>query len=202
MDREPSNHVDKLTAVVAADFPKACDIIVSHPEDWELIHKTWRSSTPLYLSALPADNEAADPDRFGGLPPEINRDLVNHRVYRLFYPWLLPCFSEIGGYRAETPQEGERDYRIQLTPIGYGQVWFGTTYGVILECSIVKVARGRNWKAELSEIVESIKKDMNVTKVFAEPTLQGWGEDYTEVLTLLGFTPEPNSSTWWSNPME
>lgn len=199
MDGEPLPRGLKLIAVVTADFPKACEIAVSYPDQWELINKTWRQTTPLYISALPTQREPPDPKRYHGLSSEVNRDLVNSRLYRLFYPWPLPVNTFSWDPETSGPKKRKRDFKVQLTPIGYAQAWFGGIYGVVIECSIIKVARESNWIEELGVFWQAVRRDMGVKKVFTRANSQAWGEDYRKVLAHLGFAPDRNYPMWWSS---
>jgi hypothetical protein len=90
----------KLRVAVAIDYPHASDILVSFPDQWELIHQVRRADTPLYVAGLPVSQERPSRDQFYGLLPEVNLSLASYRLYKLFQPWPMP--SVIVGFDAAT----------------------------------------------------------------------------------------------------
>ena len=82
--------IEKLTTTAALDFPAATEILVSFPDEWELVRALKRDDLPLYAAALPMRVEQADEEQFSGLSPAINRTLTTYRQYKLFEPWQTP----------------------------------------------------------------------------------------------------------------
>ena len=68
-----------LKDAVAADFPGYTEIAVSFPDQWELVQELRSADGPLYIVGLPRQSERSDPERFYGLPEDINRTLTTYR---------------------------------------------------------------------------------------------------------------------------
>lgn len=62
MEKEPRLTRQKPTAAAAIDYPEVAEIMVSFPDKWELIHKMQREEIPLYIAAIPIDDEPPRPD--------------------------------------------------------------------------------------------------------------------------------------------
>jgi hypothetical protein len=43
----------KLTVAVGLDYPAASEVLVSFPDQWDLIYLTQWEDTPLYIAGLP-----------------------------------------------------------------------------------------------------------------------------------------------------
>ena len=75
---------------MAVNYPEASEVLVSFPDQWELIGKIWREDTPLYISAMPLSEETSRREQFYDLPSDVNLSLTPHRQYKLFQPWPTP----------------------------------------------------------------------------------------------------------------
>src|SRR6266545_2969735 len=99
-----------LTQAVAADFPGYSDIAVSFPDQWELVREIRATNTPLYIAALPHQEEPKRADHFPDLPAVVNQALTIYRHYKTFLPWpqlrLLVGFPQGGGSGRVIGQEG------------------------------------------------------------------------------------------------
>jgi hypothetical protein len=90
-EREPIHLRSKLTVAVGIDYPAAAEVLVSFPDQWELVHQLRRAgSSPVYIAGFPLSREEPRRDHFYGLPPEINLELVTYRLYKFFEPWPMP----------------------------------------------------------------------------------------------------------------
>jgi hypothetical protein len=76
----------KLRTAVAHDYPEASEILVSFPDEWEVIGQVKRDDQTLYVAGLPKVTERPRRDHFYGLSPEVNMALTNYRHYKLFQP--------------------------------------------------------------------------------------------------------------------
>jgi len=56
----------------------------------------------------------------------------------------------------------------------------------------------QNWQAELATFWQAVENDMGVRKIFTEPHEPAFEESYTEFLSSLGYTPDPDFERWWS----
>jgi len=197
MEKEPRL---KLTVAASIDYPAASDILVSYPDQWELIHHLRREDTHLYIAAMPPSQEGPRRDNFYGLSPEINVTLTTYRLYRFFQPWPMP--SVIASWDETTGTgrvEGQGDLKIQLQPLGQAQAWFGHTFGVLWECYFHETRRREpNWQDELYTIWQTVEQDMGVAKLFTQPHEPTFAEGYTDFLSRLGYAPSLAYPRWWS----
>lgn len=94
---------------------------------------------------------------------------------------------------------GGSGLRVHLHPVGQAQVWKGETYGVLWECFPFNNQRERQtWQEELATFWQAVENDMGVRKIFTEPHEPAFEESYTEFLSSLGYTPDPDFERWWS----
>ena len=199
MEKEPLPSRSKLTEAVRVDYPAASEILVSFPDEWELIERMRREDTPLYIAALPPSVEAPRRDQFYGLPPEINLELTTYRLYRLFQPWPMPSVVVSWNETTGTGQvEQVGDLKVQLRPLGQAQAWWGCTVGVIWECYPHETGRGDNWQAELTAFWRTVEQDMGAARTFTQPHEPTWEQGYTDFLSRLGYAPAPACPGWWS----
>ena len=70
----------KLTSAVILDYPGAAEILVSFPDEWELVHQLSRGDNPLYIAGMPPSREEPRRDHFYGLSPEINLEATTYRL--------------------------------------------------------------------------------------------------------------------------
>lgn len=198
-ERDPVPTRLKLSAVVAADFPTAAEILVSFRDDWELVDKLKREESPLYIAALPPSPERPYRSHFYGLPPDINLSLTSYRMYKLFQPWPIP--SVIVGWD-ETSGTGRvlklGDLKVQLQPLGQAQAWAGPSAAVLYECYTHETRRPATWQDELAAFWGAVERDVGVARIFTEPHEPTVEEGYTDFLTRLGYAPDPQYPRWWS----
>jgi len=86
MEREPLPLKLKLRVAASIDYPAASEVLVSFPNEWELIYQMRREDTPLYIAAMPPSQESPRHDHFYRLTPEINLELTTYRLYKFFQP--------------------------------------------------------------------------------------------------------------------
>ena len=84
---------EKLITLASSDYPTASEILVSFPDEWELVRTFHRGEVPLYVAAFPTSHEQTRGDHFFGLPPEINHSLTDYRLYKPFEPWPQPLLQ-------------------------------------------------------------------------------------------------------------
>lgn len=100
-ERELHPFTEKLVTAVAIDYPAAGEIVVSFPEQWQLVGKLNDHDPALYIAGLPPKRERSQRDHFHGLSAEINETLTNYRMYKLYQPWPQPgltvAFDEDAG---------------------------------------------------------------------------------------------------------
>lgn len=189
----------KLRTAVAIDYPQASEILVSFPEEWEVVGQIRRENSTLYIAGLPASQEQPRRDRFYGLPAEVNLALTQHRLYRLFLPWPQP--SVLVGWD-EASGTGRvlklGDVKVQLQPIGQAQAWFGASVGLIWECYLFEAGRKARWQEELAAFWRAMEGDLGVAKLCTPPHEPTFEEGYTDFLGRLGYAPDPEYSRWWS----
>jgi len=190
-----------LTQAVAADFPSYSDIAVSFPDQWELIREIRAADTPLYIAALPHQEEPTRSDHFPELGPAINQALTLYRHYKTFLPWPQPRLSldvlEAGGLGRVMGTEG---LTIQLQPIGEAQAWYGGGYAVIWECYLFGSSLRESWLNELTAFWQAIETDIAAPTLFTEAREPDFPEGeftYEDFLTTLGYTPLPQTPRWW-----
>ena len=200
MEREqsPSPVPAKLTEAVARDYP-AAEILVSFPNDWELVHSFKRGNQPLYVAGFPASQEQMRGDHFFGLPAEINRSLTTYRLYKLFEPHHTPLYQVAWNMQINRGQIiGESGSRVQLQPVGQAQMWKGEQYSVLWEGYFFETRRGGvNWLEELALFWQAVERDIDVDTIFTHPYEPTFQEGYTDFLRRLGYAPDPNLDRWW-----
>jgi len=200
MEREPRPQRLTLAEAAAEDYRAASRILVSFPDQWELVRRMERGDTLLYLAAMPASQERARRDCFYGLLPEINLELTTYRLYSFFQP--LPIPSVIVSWNEATGTgrvEEMGDLKIQLRPVGQAQIWKGQTYGVIWECYFHEMGRrAAHWQDELHQFWRAVEEDMGVVKLFTQPHEPTFEQGYTDFLSRLGYAPDPACPEWWS----
>jgi hypothetical protein len=193
VEKEPRSTRQKLTEAAALDYPSACEIMVSFPGKWELVRRMQRGETPLYIGAIPTEDETPRPDRFHDLTTKINLDLTSYRMFKLFLPWPMP--SVIASWKEEAHEgrvEGMGDLRVHLQPIGQAQAYFGRDFGVLWECFLYEQTRKEgDWQTELNTFWRTVEGEMDVAEIF---TL---GRD-PAFLQALGYAPDPDFGGWWS----
>jgi hypothetical protein len=198
---------EKLTTTVANRYPHASEILVSFPEEWEVVSVLEREreggdASPLYIAAMPPTVERPGRDHFYGLSPEINQSLTTYRLYRFFQPWPMPTlFVDWNPQQGRGRVVGQGETKINLHPIGQAQTWTGDTFGLIWESYLHEPRRKDDWQDLLADIWQRVEGDTQVEKVFTpsyEPTFE---EGYAEFLTRLGYAPEAASPQWWSKTL-
>jgi hypothetical protein len=196
---KPKPFAEKLTAVVARDFPDAQDVQVSFPDEWELIRSFRRDDMPLYAAAWPWEEERPRRDHFRGLPADINLTLNRYRHHWLFRPWPQPTLrvtwdADAGAGRVAPG--GHLD--IRLEPIAKAQVWAGETCAVLWECYLLGSLRQEEWQDELIQFWQTVEEDMGTEKIFTQPRDPAYPEGYTDLLSELGYRPDADFPLWWS----
>ena len=192
-----------LKDAVAADFPGYTDIAVSFPDQWESVQELRPADGPLYVAGLPRQQERSDSERFYGLPGDINRTLTTYRQYKVFQPWPQPTLLvEWDAQRGTGTVLRQESLTIQLQPIGQAQAWWGDTYGVIWECYFFSAHLRPTWTGELVTCWQAVAIDIGVSTIFTEAHEPDFPEgklDYTDFLTILGYSPDPIADgRWWS----
>jgi hypothetical protein len=196
---------EKLITAVSNAYPHASEILVSFPDEWELVEtiqqRRRERTNPLYIAAMPLEPERPTRDHFAGLSPEINLSLNSYRLYRFFQPWPMPTILvDWNAYLRQGRVVGNKDLKVQLQDLGDAQTWTGPEVGVLWECFMH--SRGEEtkaWQETLAEIWQIVEKSMGVTKVFTpdhEPTMEP--EAYRQFLERLGYSPYAASPRWWS----
>lgn len=196
---QPAPFTEKLLTAVQLDFPAASEILVSFPEEWELIQVLKRDDGSLYAAALPVQVERVDQDQFHGLSPAINRTLNRYRHYKLFEPWptpVLPISWDPVKGEGRVARGGRLDVRLQ--PIAQAQAWMGTLFGVLWECYWFDPRRADHWQTELKAFWQAVEADMPVVKLFTQPQEPAFPAGYPEFLAALGYQPDRDFPAWWS----
>jgi hypothetical protein len=189
----------KLRAAVGIDYPEASEILVSFPDDWEVVGQIQREDRTLYIAGMPVSEERPERDHFYGLPPALNLALNKYRLYKLFLPWPQP--SILVGWNEETGTGRVLkmgDVKVQLQPIGQAQAWFSPEAAVIWECYTHEQQRPDNWQEELATFWQIVEGDIGTTKIYIEPHEPAFEEGYTTFLSRLGYAPDPDYPCWWS----
>jgi hypothetical protein len=197
MEKEPFRH--KLMDVVSVDFPDATEILVSFPDEWELVEQIRHVKTTLYVGSLPSKKERTKPDQFYGLPPEINMKLNTYQIYRLFEPWPMP--SAIVSWNdtiARGKVKGLGGLKIQLNPLGQAQAWLGRKVAVLWECYLNESAKVRHGQNLIYPFWNAVEHHMKAREIFTQPHEPTWEHGYTDFLSKLGYGPDPTYSQWWS----
>ncbi len=196
---------EKLITAASRGFPHASEILVSFPDEWELIETLEQRradrTSPLYIAAMPPEHERPSRDHFAGLAPEVNLSLDSYRLYRFFQPWPMPTLIvDWNAYLGKGHVVGQKDVKVQLQDLGDAQTWTGEKAGVIWESFFH--SRGRemkDWQEQLAKVWQVVEKSMGVNKILTpdhEPTIEP--EAYHDFLERLGYAPEPASARWWS----
>ena len=195
----PSPFSEKLTEVVARDYPGTTEILVGFPNSWELVHRFKRGQTPLYVAGQAPSREAPRGDHFFGLPPEINRSLTTYRLYRLFEPRSVPLFHvEWNTFIGAGRVIGSRGMQVHLQPFGQAQVWQGEHHAVMWECYGNETGRGGvNWQEELATFWQVVEADIPAHTIFTQPYEPTYPDGYPDFLRRLGYTPDPELASWW-----
>lgn len=199
---------EKLLSAVSRSFPNASEILLSFPDQWELIDmlelRKGDRTRPLYIAAMPQELERPTRDHFAGLSPELNLSLNSYRLYRFFQPWQMPTMLvDWNPYLGRGQVVGQRDTKVQLNDLGDAQTWTGQEVGVLCECFMH--SRGQdidNWQEKLAEIWQVVEKNMKAKTIFTpdhEPTMEP--DAYRNFLERLGYAREPGSPRWWSRTM-
>jgi hypothetical protein len=191
--------VEKLLTTVQLDFPAATEILVSFPDEWELIQTLKRNDWPLYAAALPVQAEKADDDHFYGLSPAINRTLNKYHHYKLFEPWpapVLPVSWDAVKGEGRIERGGRLDVRLQ--PIAEAQAWTGGMFGVLWECFMFETRHQTHWQEELAAFWQAVENNMKVAKIFTQPHDPAFSEGYPDFLAALGYQPDRDFQEWWS----
>ncbi len=201
-----SQEREKLTTSIARLYPEASEILVSFPDDWELvasIDMPEGRGTPLYVAAMPESMERTSRDHFHGLAPEINLSLTRYRLYKFFQPWPMPTlFVDWNAWQGRGKVVGRGETKINLHPVGQAQTWTGDKFGVLWECFIDEPRRKGNWQGLLRELWQRVEEDMRVEKVFTLPQEPTFEKGYQDFLSGLGYAPDLEASGWWSKSLE
>ena len=198
--RRPLPHSKKLITVASADYPTATEIVVSFPEEWDLVHTIKDSSNHLYVAGMPRSVERARSDHFYGLSPEINRTLTTYRLYKLFRPRMVPHFQVAwNSYHGEGRIIGGAGTKVHLYPLGQAQIWQGEASAVLWEVYLFDAYRQRSDGLDiLAAFWQAVERDLAVAKVFTAPHEPAFAGDYPGFLRWLGYAPDPEFERWWS----
>ncbi len=162
------------------DYPEASEVLLSFRDQWELVRLMGQKDTPLYLAAMPPNQEPSRPGRFYGLPPEIKRELDTYRLYGLFQPWPQPGFAVTWDATTQTGRLGH------------------TTHGVLWECYFNEAGRSGGWQDDLYQTWQTVEEDMGAAKIFTQPHEPTWEQGCTDFLGRLGYAPDPAHPGWWN----
>lgn len=199
MEKEPQRGKIKLIVVAQIDYPEASEILVSFPDEWELVEHLSREDAPRYVAAMPAREERPRPDRFYGLPGEINGTLNTYRHYKMFKPWPQPTLTVRWDSATGTGRiEGMKDLKVQLQPVGQAQVWQNERDAVLWECYMHGAFKKPDWQEELAEFRLAVEQDVRVTRIFTQPHEPSFEEGYTGFLSELGYQEDSAYPGWWS----
>lgn len=188
-----------LTAAVKMDYPSAAEIGVSFADEWELVEQLRRGDVPLYIAALPDEQERPSRDHFPDLAPEINLELNRYRLHKFFLAWPMPSVTVAWDDRTDSGRVvGEGSLKVQLQPIGQAQAWFGQRHAVLWEAYMSERWRGANWQDELAAIWRIVEHDIGASTIFSMPHDPAFAEGYKEFLARLGYGPDPDAPRWWS----
>lgn len=201
MEREPSPAPsnEKLIDVVAREYPSA-EILVSFPENWEVVHTFQQGDRSLYVAGFPLSQERARGDHFYGLSPEINRSLTQYRLYKLFEPWPQPvwpvAWDTLNGQGVVLPGGY---LTVRLRPLGQAQIWRGEQHGVLWECFGHSMRKWPEHEMEsLVQFWQAVEQDIGVQTNFTQPHEPAFEGDYLAFLSSLGYVPHPDLERWWS----
>ncbi len=189
----------KLTEAVQKDYPTASEVLVSFPEEWELVELIKKEGIPLYIAAFPPEKEKPRCDQFPGLSLAVNLSLTSYQLYRFFRPWPMP--TVIVDWNATAGQGrvvGIADLKVQLRDIGQAQAWYGRDFAVLWESYLYEAARRDQWQELLAEIWRTVETSIGSRKIYTtshEPTFE---EGYTDFLSGLGYAPDAENPRWWS----
>lgn len=192
----------KLITAVPVDFPEAREVLVSFPDEWELLGSFRHADTPLYAAAFPWEEERPRREHFYGLSPEINLSLNKYRHAQLFRPWPQPvirvAWDAVVGEGRVLPGG---HLNIRLEPMAQAQVWVGDTYAVLWECYLFDSSRRKVWQNDLIQFWRVVEQDMGVSKIFTQPRDPAYPTGYTDLLAGLGYGPDSEFPQWWSRDM-
>lgn len=203
MPKSPESR-EKLKEAVARAYPQASEILVSFPDDWNLIDVLPAGQgerTALYIAALPVEPERPSRNHFAGLPAEVNLELTHYRLYRFFEPWNMPTlYVDWNAWQGKGTVAGHGPTKIQLNDMGDAQTWTGKRYGVLWECLFHSRGQERaNWQERLAQVWRVVEKEMRVERIFTpghDPEFEQ--SFYQEFLRGLGYLPIKADATWWS----
>jgi hypothetical protein len=193
---------EKLVTAVMIDFPEVREVLVSFPDEWEIVRSFRWQDLPVYAAALPWEEEKPRRDQFYGLSAEINLTLKKYRHLKLFEPWpqpVIPIVWDVEKGEGRVARGGHIDVRLQ--PIAEAQVWAGDTFGLIWECYPTQSRRKEDWQEELATFWRAVEADMRVTKLFTQPHDSAVPQGYTDFLHTLGYQPDPDFRLWWSKEL-
>ncbi len=199
MEKEPPSLSPKLVEVVARDFPAVSEVLVSFPDQWELVQSIDSGQNQLYIAGLPISRAWLNRDHFHGLAPEINVSLVFYRLYKFFRPSPMPGLRVTWNDQIEEGGvSGVDDLKIQLQPMGQAQAWFGASCAVLWECYFHETYRGADWRRTLCEVWRTVETDLQVPKIFTLPCDPAYQTGYNEFLSEQGYTVDSENPEWWS----
>jgi hypothetical protein len=118
-------------------------------------------------------------------------------------PWPQPTLlTEWDAQRGTGTVLRQEGLTIQLQPIDQAQAWWGDTYGVIWECYFFSTHLRPTWMEELVACWQAVETDIGVSTIFTEAHEPDFPEgelDYTDFLTILGYSPDPGADGRWRN---
>lgn len=197
--RPPLPLSEKLITAANADYPAASEIVVSFPQEWELVQALNISGNPLYVAGMPRSVERSSSDHFYGLSPEINRSLTTYRLYKLFRPRVVPHFQVAwNSYHSEGRIIGGAGTKVHLHPLGQAQIWQGEASAVLWEVYLFDAYRHRPDGLDmLAAFWQAVENDLVVTKILTAPHEPAFAGDYPAFLHDLGYAPDPEFERWW-----
>jgi hypothetical protein len=198
---------EKLTNAVARDYPEASEILVSFPDQWELVEtlaeQKGNRQTTIYIASTPIERERPRRDQFPELPAEVNLSLESYRLYNFFEPWPQPTLLvDWNAWQGRGKVVGHGDTKINMHQLGQAQTWTGEHFGVLWECYFHSAGRRDNWAEQLARVWRIVERGMGMQKVFTTSHDPEFEQTfYEEFLTRLGYAPEPTAPQWWSKTL-
>lgn len=208
-----------LAGAILADYPGASQVLLSFPDDWEIVAKLTRGERTIYVGAFAPEQQRPDRDHFCGLSAATNLALDRYRHYKFFTPWAMPSLYVRFVNGSDTGHVvGYGPLRVQMREVGQAQVWYSSsprsreeldsaesasTGGVALiwECYTFTTCRDAGWLEGLSALWQVIECDLNaigIRQIYTQPKEPTISDGYEDLLLNLGYAPDGECPAWWS----
>lgn len=199
MERESQPAARKLVDIVARDFPNASRVQMSFSDKWEHVETIESERSSMYIAGFPIERAFSGRHHFGGLPPEINVNLVFYRLYKFFEPWPMPQVTiEWNASQRHGRIKDFNGVNVQLQPMGQAQAWFGVENTVLWECYFEESRRRPGWQEALGHAWQVVEKDVGTAKFFTAPHEPAFPNGYREFLKGMGYAQDREYPVWWS----